>query len=347
MSFDFTTLITDRTQADVARVQEVAAKIIRGTASEAEIAEWNAATMKGAYNYTDLNRVTAAIEALKAALEGYGYSVPGYKRIEIPRSDGDNAVTLTNLVSDSSFETGSWSTWGASPYDTTQAYDGAQSLKLTGDELASVPIVAPILGHKYYGREYIKTDGEVTAGDCRCEISGGDGVGLNWVFGWNQGNYPSWAMLSDLHTIEAVNASSYVFRTFMVGGVNTAWVDGLMLIDLTAAFGAGNEPDKEWCDTYIPYFEGATNFELPPRYEWCEDDIPTPEQMTIYLQNVSVIRSSLATMPSTPGVPSDMELLSFSKANAIEQILTDVHTLIQNMIAAWFYCGEVYSGEVM
>lgn len=30
-------------------------------------------------------------------------------------------------------------------------------------------------------------------------------------------------------------------------------IDGLMWVDLTAAFGAGNEPDKEWCDANIPF----------------------------------------------------------------------------------------------
>lgn len=87
MSFDFSTLITDRTQADVTRVKQIAEKIKNGTASESELAEFNSAAMKGAYNYTDLNRVTAAMEALKAKLEGYGYSVPGYQRIEIPHPE--------------------------------------------------------------------------------------------------------------------------------------------------------------------------------------------------------------------------------------------------------------------
>lgn len=84
MSFDFSTLVTDRTQTDVDRVKAIAAKIRAGTATEAELSEWNSCAMKGAYNYTDLNRVTAAMEALKAKLEGYGYSVPGYQRIKIP-----------------------------------------------------------------------------------------------------------------------------------------------------------------------------------------------------------------------------------------------------------------------
>lgn len=37
----------------------------------------------------------------------------------------------------------------------------------------------------------------------------------------------------------------------------TMYVDGVMLIDLTAAFGSGKEPDKAWCDANIPYFTGS------------------------------------------------------------------------------------------
>lgn len=87
MSFDFSTLVTDRTQADVNRVKEIAEKIKNGTSSESELSEFNSAAMKGAYNHTDLNRVTAAMEDLKLRLEEYGYSVPGYQKIEVPHPE--------------------------------------------------------------------------------------------------------------------------------------------------------------------------------------------------------------------------------------------------------------------
>ena len=33
-------------------------------------------------------------------------------------------------------------------------------------------------------------------------------------------------------------------------------VDGIGIVDLTAAFGIGNEPDLDWCDQNINYFDG-------------------------------------------------------------------------------------------
>lgn len=78
------TLITDRTQADVARVAELKAKWVNSqwTGTTAELAEWYAG-MKGAYNATDLNRVTEAMEYLAGAFEGLGYPVPGYTGLGI------------------------------------------------------------------------------------------------------------------------------------------------------------------------------------------------------------------------------------------------------------------------
>lgn len=56
-------LIYDRTQADVDRVYELKGKILAGGLSaltDAEKTEYMAG-MKGAYNYTDLNRVGQAV----------------------------------------------------------------------------------------------------------------------------------------------------------------------------------------------------------------------------------------------------------------------------------------------
>lgn len=68
-------LIFDRTELDVAELQAVTAKLVAGTATAAERAAFLAG-MKGAYNYTDLNRVGAAVEYLTGLLASLGYLVP-------------------------------------------------------------------------------------------------------------------------------------------------------------------------------------------------------------------------------------------------------------------------------
>lgn len=66
MSTIIDTLITDRTQADVERVKELAVKGFAGMTAD-ERAEWLAG-MKGAYNAADLNRVGTAMNYLAGRL---------------------------------------------------------------------------------------------------------------------------------------------------------------------------------------------------------------------------------------------------------------------------------------
>lgn len=56
-------LVTDRNEADLARLKELAAKGLPGMTAE-ELTEWFEDS-KGAYNHTDLNRVEAAVEYVR------------------------------------------------------------------------------------------------------------------------------------------------------------------------------------------------------------------------------------------------------------------------------------------
>lgn len=84
MSFDYTTLITDRTAEDVAAVKTLLAKPMAMWTAE-ETAAFLAG-MKGAYNATDLNRVSACMEDLVHRLSGLGVNVENYRRVEISRA---------------------------------------------------------------------------------------------------------------------------------------------------------------------------------------------------------------------------------------------------------------------
>lgn len=79
-------LITDREEADVARVKELKKKILTeglSSLSGDERTEYFGG-MRGAYNYTDLNRVGLACELLYGAYQEAGISVEGY---ETPKTD--------------------------------------------------------------------------------------------------------------------------------------------------------------------------------------------------------------------------------------------------------------------
>lgn len=82
------------------------------------------------------------------------------------------------------------------------------------------------------------------------------------------------------------------------------------------------------------------------KQDWAIADIPTEKDCNIQLTNCETVRNILPVMDSTPAVPTDMDELTWSEANDIEQILLDVNTLIDNISAAWFYSGDLYAGEV-
>ena len=77
--FDFSTLITDRSPEDLQALRDLLATPMSDWTAE-QLAQFNQAASKGAYNYTDLNRVTACMDYLNERLTTLGY-VTGYHPI--------------------------------------------------------------------------------------------------------------------------------------------------------------------------------------------------------------------------------------------------------------------------
>lgn len=72
-----TNLVYDRTAEDVAEVRRLLWKLdpeVGEELTDEEWVKWNAG-MKGAYNYTDMNRVESAVKTIAAALTSAGYPV--------------------------------------------------------------------------------------------------------------------------------------------------------------------------------------------------------------------------------------------------------------------------------
>jgi hypothetical protein len=56
------------------------------------------------------------------------------------------------------------------------------------------------------------------------------------------------------------------------------WFTGAMLIDLTETFGAGCEPNVEWCNKNIPYFTGTKIIEIDDNnFGWYEFMLTYPQ----------------------------------------------------------------------
>lgn len=82
------------------------------------------------------------------------------------------------------------------------------------------------------------------------------------------------------------------------------------------------------------------------RTDWAVGEIPTLADLTKYIGYVSTVREAFVHFPTTPAAPKDARWLNHREANDIEQIIIDVNTLLSNMVAAWYFSGDLYSGEL-
>lgn len=92
------------------------------------------------------------------------------------------------------------------------------------------------------------------------------------------------------------------------------------------------------------YITSQTTFTA--KTNWTITSIPTATDLTYYLFCVSSIRGALSVWKNTPPAPADTGTLSIEESNNIEKIMIDVETLINNMLAARLYCGDIYAGEI-
>ena len=100
MAFDFSTLVTDRTQQDVDYVRQLIDKLLNDTATDAEKAEWDSFTLKGVYNYTDLNRVGAAVERIARLFIECGMSVDVSPKQDWSESDIPTVIQMEQYLYD-------------------------------------------------------------------------------------------------------------------------------------------------------------------------------------------------------------------------------------------------------
>lgn len=115
--------------------------------------------------------------------------------------------------------------------------------------------------------------------------------------------------------------------------------------------GAYNASDLNRVGAAVAYVAGRLNgygyaVTVNPKQDWTGNDIPTAGQMAAYLRDVAALRGAIAVMDSTPPTPDSANNLTWQEANNIEQILLDVDELLTRMAAAWFYSGEIWSGEI-
>lgn len=371
MSFDFSTLITDRRKSDADYARVLIGRITDGTATTEELAEWNAATLKGVYDYTDLNRVTAAMDEINRMLSAAGYKT-GYQPVEVHPSDIDQKTLLLlhgDELKDSSIYALPLTNSGVQ-VSTVQSRFGGKSLYFNGAGFlttSSIDISQSDFTIDWW--EYVL--GEPAA---------------RFSFGYptdNQGFLVSWKTGGSFAG-KTANQWDIFMEQPITDEVKNTWVHRAIVKKESqwksykngVEFWKGSYPDGPYANPngkfalgtystanptlfygYIDEFRisnvarWSSNFSPPDHayglsekepYTWYESDNPTLPQLAQYLENVRALRSAIANQ--SPDVPGLKDMFSVEAANNIEKILLSIQCAIRIMKQTYVPCGATACG---
>lgn len=378
MTFNYTTLITDRTQSDVDRVKYLAQRITKGTATDAERAEY-LTDLKGAYNASDLNRVTAAMLYLKRLYDHYGYHV-NYTPIYIERKKKSR---LPAGYTEVAYIQSSGTQWVNSDVVSTISTKISLdfSVVTSGSDDVICGVISPnicigysetaIKGSFKHGVGWSTEVPSNVVGRHTASIENGiftlDGTtqtftGLSsystaqkiylFAAAYSQGSDGTYGKVSAKVYSAKIYDNGTLVRDF-VPCINADNAVGLY--DLVNGQFYGNSGTGTF--TAGDVVESASESDTLDPYTWYVSDIPTQAQMQTYLQNVVVLKNKTHEILSyydaesqypLPDAPADMVKLTYQEANDIEQILQSIENQLIYMSNHfyWYYSGEVYAGEI-
>lgn len=274
---------------------------------------------KGTYNASDLNRVDACLAYLAARLTGYGYVLPGYQRVEIIRPDIKTVTTETKLAD-------------------------AQITEDNVDEFFDVTN-----GTYYFAPSkgvWTSNNGGIDRSTATTTFKAKGAMPVSFDYSYSsEANYDKFTLTVSGTTVE--NAVSGATTSKSYSG-NLAADQAIVLTYSKDSSGDKNDDKCTLSNLKTQVTKTVEVVTATPdtrdRYTWFEDDIPTPSQMTQYLANVAAIRAAITA--DTPATPESMANLTYTEANDIEQILIDIDDALTRAAAAWFYSGDLFSGEI-
>ena len=222
------------------------------------------------------------------------FGLPGYFAPRIP-----------NLISNGSFENdlNNWERAGSPNVQLGGRFGekvcGLQSIG--GNSYTAIQKRFEIIqGRKYYARVYVYADdftGEHN-GEGQCDIINLPNGEERDFFTINRGTVPlrQWKLMSGI-----ITAPYSTMGTFRIYSFNTSHItiDGVMLFDLSEAFGTGNEPTKEEMDRYV---EAAGHYWESEIWRLTEDAILDPQFLLQGSSGYDDGTLKHGTMPNLTGI---------------------------------------------
>ena len=370
MSFDFSTLVTDRSQTDLDSLRALLAVPLADWTAE-QLAAFNAAISKGAYNYTDLNRVIAAMDDINERLTAAGY-VTGYQPIIVHPVDsptGRLPEGYTELEYIQSSGTQCIDT-GFKPNQDTRAVIKIQCLEGSTD--GNYPGILSARNSDFsnsFSLFITSAKRYMTAYNANM----GDDFG---------------AFDTQIHVFDKNKGVTYFDDTEVSTIVSSDFQCGFNLFLLAASSGANPAYDFLsakifYCQIYdngtlvrdyVPCINQSGQIGLydlvtfsfygnsgsgtfvaggeidPPEptpvldpYTWYESDMPTASTMTEYLSNVGRLKNALTLPDDAPKTPGTMAGLTQTEANDIEAILVMIDAYLMALQAIFLRSGMTWA----
>lgn len=372
MAFDFSTLITDRSPEDLQALRDLLATPMADWTAE-QLAQFNQAASKGAYNYTDLNRVIAAMDDINERLTAAGY-VTGYQRIVVHKQEPEPVGPLP------------------------EGYTQLEYIQSGGTQYINTGVVAPMGFRAVLDFEFLQPTAAIQS-----LIGSHDpaapynrnyfAVNPNYN-NWNLGCYDAYnfgaAEVNQRYLIDICNISGQlkclinsVDQNIPQSAASSPQRSSLSLFLLALNYAAGPLPTQaklysakiydhsgQMVRDYIPcqapdrrtgiydtisaqFYDnaGTGTFGAGPEvsqpdseptldpYTWYESDTPTASLMDAYLANVAALRAVLDLPETTPEVPADMDRLTQAEANDIERIMEIVDIYIVTLQKSFLRSG--------
>jgi len=178
---------------------------------------------------------------------------------------GTGIANLNNLLVGGNFEDTTY--WNAYVATYTVSNNILDSVYSSGGTWAQIrrKDIAVTSGHIYYARVYVKYSYSSTHNKAALQLKTSSTSNPIKSCAASSAN-GSWEMLSCLATVNYDNITFTLVLPYTnssganISGLHVYWKEPL-LIDLTSAFGSGNEPTQAWCDSNIAFFEDSTAVE--------------------------------------------------------------------------------------
>ena len=364
--FDFSTLVTDRSPSDLELLRDLLATPMADWTAE-QLAQFNQAASKGAYNYTDLNRVTAAMDYLNEVLTGLGYQT-GYHKITVhPAVDpihDENTLLLIHgdKITDSSLYGNIITNNGVSISQVTGKF-GESSLYFDGSAFLQIDAL-PIAQLNSFTVDfwiYIPSSPNNSQGIFEFNDYTGNGLELEIyrqyivIYSENENilgqlDFPGFGKWTHIAVVK--NGDTL---TLYVDGVSIGSAQLSVNIS-TVPFTIGEYAGANFLVGYIDEFRlsdiarWTSNF-TPPNtpyivdrpavspYIWYEYDTPTTTQVKRLIASMRALRGALDLPEDTNDLPADMTGLTQEEANNIEGILEIIHQHLTALQAVFLRAG--------